>query len=84
MDQRSARGWPSTVISALGGHHVDLPLKLGEREAITDTATILDTGFDAVVIRTSAHFAVRVIAEHRQVPTVDAMTVDSTSETPAP
>jgi ornithine carbamoyltransferase len=63
-----------TAISALGAHRVDLPLQLGEREPIADTAAILSTGVDAVVIRTSDHSAVRALAEHSQVPIINAMT----------
>lgn len=63
-----------TAISALGAHRVDLPLQLGEREPIRDTAAILSTGVDAVVIRTRDHAAVRTLAEHSEVPVINAMT----------
>jgi len=63
-----------TAISDLGAHRVDLPLQLGEREAIVDTAAILSAGVDAVVIRTSNHHAVVELAAAAQVPIINAMT----------
>lgn len=63
-----------TAISDLGAHLVDLPLQLGDREPISDTAAILSRGVDAVVVRASDHSAVRELAEHSTVPIVNAMT----------
>lgn len=63
-----------TAISDLGAHRVDLPLQLGEREAIADTAAILSAGVDAVVIRTSNHDAVVELAAAAQVRIINAMT----------
>jgi ornithine carbamoyltransferase len=57
-----------TAIFNLGAHRVDLPLQLGEREPITDTAAILSDGVDAVVIRTSNHDAVAELAATARVP----------------
>ncbi len=63
-----------SAISQVGAHRVDLPLQLGEREPISDTAAILSAGVDAVVIRTRDHSAVRALAEHSHVPIINAMT----------
>jgi ornithine carbamoyltransferase len=63
-----------TAISNLGAHRVDLPVRLGEREPIADTAAILNAGVDAVAIRTSDHDAVTKLAAASQVPVINAMT----------
>jgi ornithine carbamoyltransferase len=63
-----------TAICNLGAHRVDLPLQLGEREPITDTAAILSDAVDAVVIRTSNHDAVTELAAAAQIPVINAMT----------
>lgn len=63
-----------TAIDLIGGHRVDLPLTLGEREPIADTAAVLGGGVDAVVIRHGSHADVLELAEHCPVPVVNAMT----------
>ena len=63
-----------TAIDALGAHRVELPLSLGEREPIADTAAILTGGVDAVVVRTPDHAAVVELATCAQIPVVNAMT----------
>lgn len=63
-----------TAIDALGGYRVDLPLTLGEREPVSDTAAILETGVDAVIIRHRAHSDVVELARHANVPVINAMT----------
>jgi ornithine carbamoyltransferase len=63
-----------TAIFNLGAHRVDLPLQLGEREPIADTAAILSDSVDAVVIRTSNHDAVAELVAAVQVPVINAMT----------
>jgi ornithine carbamoyltransferase len=63
-----------TAIDSLGGHRVDLPLTLGEREPIGDTARILTDAVDAVVIRHGSHADVLELAQLAGVPVVNAMT----------
>ena len=63
-----------TAIDNLGGHRVDLPLTLGGREPVSDTAAILQTGVDAVIIRHGAHADVLEFARHASVPVINAMT----------
>jgi ornithine carbamoyltransferase len=63
-----------TAIETLGGHRVDLPLTLAEREPIADTAAILNSAVDAVVIRHGDHNQVLELAEHCSIPVVNAMT----------
>jgi len=65
-----------TAIDNLGGHRVDLPVTLNEREPIVDTAAILSLGVDAVVIRHGSHAEVLELARHADVPVVNAMTDD--------
>lgn len=63
-----------TAIADLGAHRVDLPLQLGEREPIADSAAILSATVDAVVIRTSDHHAVSELVAASEVPVINAMT----------
>ncbi|WP_127127586.1 ornithine carbamoyltransferase [Georgenia sp. SYP-B2076] len=63
-----------TAIDAVGAHRVDLPLVLGEREPISDTASILSDAVDAVVVRARDHEAVVALAEACDVPVINAMT----------
>lgn len=63
-----------TAIETLGGHRVDLPLTLAEREPIADTAAILNSAVDAVVIRHGDHSQVLELAQHCKIPVVNAMT----------
>lgn len=63
-----------TAIDRLGGHRVDLPLILGEREPIADTAAILADALDAVIIRHRDHHQVRELAQEATVPVINAMT----------
>lgn len=63
-----------TAIDEIGGHRVDLPLTLGEREPIADTAAILSSGVDALVIRHGDDAAVRELALACTIPVVSAMT----------
>ncbi|GAA1639560.1 ornithine carbamoyltransferase [Georgenia ruanii] len=63
-----------TAIDAVGAHRVDLPLVLGEREPIADTAAILSDAVDAVVVRAPEHTDVLALAEACQVPVINAMT----------
>lgn len=63
-----------TAIDNLGGHRVDLPLTLGEREPVSDTAAILETGVDAVIIRHREHADVAELARLANLPVINAMT----------
>ena len=63
-----------TAIDAVGAHRVDLPLVLGEREPIDDTAAILSDAVDAVVVRAPDHADVVALAEACEVPVINAMT----------
>lgn len=63
-----------TAIDRLGGHRVDLPLTLAEREPIADTAAILTDALDAVVIRHRNHHQVLELAQEANVPVINAMT----------
>lgn len=63
-----------TAIDNIGGHRVDLPMTLGEREPIEDTAAIFSSAVDAVVIRHGVHSDVLELARHSMVPIVNAMT----------
>lgn len=70
---RSRLAW-DTGIDAVGAHRVDLPVVLGEREPVEDTAATLSDGVDAVVVRTRDHEMLRALAEAAEVPVVNAMT----------
>jgi ornithine carbamoyltransferase len=63
-----------SAIDNMGAHRVDLPLTLAQREPIADTAAILSSAVDAVVIRHSDHDQVLELAQHSEVPVVNAMT----------
>lgn len=63
-----------TALSNLAVHQVPLHVRLGEREPVSDTAAILNGAVDAVVIRTSDHSAVMELAQHSEVPVINAMT----------
>lgn len=62
------------ALSNLGIHQVPLTVRLGEREPVSDTAAILNGAVDAVVIRTSDHAAVTELAQHSEIPVINAMT----------
>jgi Ornithine carbamoyltransferase len=62
------------ALSNLGVHKVPLQVRLGEREPVSDTAAILNGAVDAVVIRTRDHGAVTELAEHSEIPVINAMT----------
>lgn len=62
-----------SAIDGLGAHRVDLPLTLGEREPVADTAAILSSAVDAVVMRTPDHDALSELAAWAEVPVVNAM-----------
>jgi len=62
------------ALSNLGIHQVPLQVHLGEREPVSDTAAILNGAVDAVVIRTSDHAAVTELAQHSEIPVINAMT----------
>ncbi|MHB1289767.1 Rossmann-fold NAD(P)-binding domain-containing protein [Georgenia sp.] len=70
---RSRLAW-DTGIDAVGAHRVDLPLTLGEREPVEDTAATLTDGVDAVVVRTRDHAALAALAQAADVPVINAMT----------
>jgi len=63
-----------TAIDAVGAHRVDLPLVLGQREPVGDTAAILSGAVDAVVVRARDHAAVAELAQVCEVPVINAMT----------
>ncbi|WP_448072279.1 ornithine carbamoyltransferase [Georgenia yuyongxinii] len=63
-----------TAIDAVGAHRVDLPVVLGEREPIEDTARILSSAVDAVVVRARDHQSVAALAAACDVPVINAMT----------
>jgi ornithine carbamoyltransferase len=63
-----------TALSSLGVHQVPLQVTLGEREPVSDTAAILNGAVDAVVIRTRDHRAVKELAQHSEIPVINAMT----------
>lgn len=62
------------ALANLGVHQVPLEVRLGEREPVSDTAAILSGAVDAVVIRTRDHAAVTELAQHSQIPVINAMT----------
>ncbi|RPF28407.1 ornithine carbamoyltransferase [Georgenia muralis] len=62
-----------SAIDAVGAHRVDLPVVLGEREPIEDTAAILSGAVDAVVVRSTSHGALGALAEACEVPVINAM-----------
>lgn len=63
-----------TAIDSISAHRVDLPVVIGEREPISDTAAILSSGVDAVVIRHSDDEQLRELAAAATIPVVNAMT----------
>ncbi|UNX53160.1 hypothetical protein MF406_08920 [Georgenia sp. TF02-10] len=62
------------AIDAVGAHRVDLPLTLGAREPVADTAAVLSGAVDAVVVRVPAHATLLELADACAVPVVNAMT----------
>ncbi len=66
-------------IARLGGHPVVLAgrdMQLGRGETIEDTAKVLSRFVDAIVIRTVDHAKVVALAEHADVPVINALTHD--------
>lgn len=66
-------------IARLGGHPVVLAgrdMQLGRGESIEDTARVLSRFVDAIVIRTVDHAKVLALAEHADVPVINALTHD--------
>ncbi len=66
-------------IARLGGHPVVLAgrdMQLGRGETIEDTAKVLSRFVDAIVIRTVDHAKVVALAEHAEVPVINALTHD--------
>lgn len=66
-------------IARLGGHPVVLAgrdMQLGRGETIEDTAKVLSRFVDAIVIRTVDHQKVVALAEHADVPVINALTHD--------
>lgn len=66
-------------IARLGGHPVVLAgrdMQLGRGETIEDTARVLSRFVDAIVIRTVDHGKVVALAEHADVPVINALTHD--------
>lgn len=66
-------------IARLGGHPVVLAgrdMQLGRGETIEDTAKVLSRFVDAIVIRTVDHGKVVALAEHADVPVINALTHD--------
>jgi len=66
-------------IARLGGHPVVLAgrdMQLGRGETIEDTARVLSRFVDAIVIRTVDHAKVVALAEHADVPVINALTHD--------
>jgi ornithine carbamoyltransferase len=64
-------------IKQVGGEAVYLDYQeaqLGGREALTDVAKNLERWFDCIVARTFAHDTVLALAEHADVPVVNALT----------
>ena len=64
-------------IARLGGHPVVLAgrdMQLGRGETIEDTAKVLSRFVDAIVIRTVDHGKVMELAEHADVPVINALT----------
>jgi ornithine carbamoyltransferase len=64
-------------IARLGGHPVVLAgrdMQLGRGETIEDTAKVLSRFVDAIVIRTVDHAKVVALAEHADVPVINALT----------
>ncbi|MGH9210488.1 MAG: ornithine carbamoyltransferase [Acidimicrobiales bacterium] len=58
----------------LGGIGVEIPGRLGEREAIGDLAQYLDNWFDAIVVRTSRFERLQELADAATAPVVNART----------
>lgn len=66
-------------VARLGGHPVVLAgrdMQLGRGETIEDTARVLSRFVDAIVIRTVDHATVVALAEHADVPVINALTHD--------
>jgi ornithine carbamoyltransferase len=64
-------------MTQLGGHAAYLApddIKLGVRETIHDSATVISSMADVIVARISSHEAVQELAEHANVPVINAMT----------
>lgn len=64
-------------MTQLGGHAVYLApddIKLGVRETVHDSAIVISSMADVIVIRVSNHEAVKELAEYSKVPVINAMT----------
>lgn len=64
-------------MTQLGGHAVYLApddIKLGVRETVHDSAVVISSMADVIVIRVSNHEAVKELAEYSSVPVINAMT----------
>ena len=64
-------------IAELGGHPVIIDTRasqLGRGETIEDTARVLSRYVSAIVLRTSGHHRVEILADHASVPVVNALT----------
>lgn len=60
----------------LGGHAIDLnskELQLGRGETIADTAKVLSSYVDAILIRTTSHERVKELAEHASIPVINGL-----------
>lgn len=60
----------------LGGHAIDLnanQLQLGRGETVSDTAKVLSSYVDAILIRTTSHERVKELAENASVPVINGL-----------
>jgi len=60
----------------LGGHAIDLnskELQLGRGETIADTAKVLSSYVDAILIRTTSHDRVKELAEYASIPVINGL-----------
>jgi ornithine carbamoyltransferase len=61
-------------VREMGGVGIEIPGRLGEREALVDLAAYLDNWFDALVVRTPSFGALSNLAEAMLSPVVNART----------
>jgi len=65
-----------TAMLQLGGHAIHLGMQdigMGTRESFPDIARNLERWVDGIAVRTLAHDAVRMLAEHARIPVVNAL-----------
>jgi ornithine carbamoyltransferase len=74
-------------VRSAGSVGVEIPGRLGAREAVADLAGYFDNWFDAIVVRTPSFPALEALAEHAEAPVVTrarATTIPARSSATSP